>query len=118
MRKTIKVCLFIALVSLVVCAAQVQEGKAPISGRGCANVTNKLKNLTVGKMVVKKCCGGIALIAQVKQQEGKKSVEKWIVQDSNGNELRALKGPVEQTGDEAIQTEDKAACFIIAKKRQ
>jgi hypothetical protein len=116
MRKTLTLFLSIILVSLVVFAEQVQDTKEPMSGAGCASVISKLRNLTVGKMRVKKCCGDIVLFAEVKQENGKKTIDKWIVEDSNGAELKAMKGWDDATRSMVIRTEDKRACFIVEKK--
>ena len=95
---------------------QVSETKEPLAGRGCADVTNKLKRLTVGKMKVKTCCGGIVLLADVKQESDKKTIAGWYVQDSNGHEVKAKKGPNSDGRATIIQTEDAKACFIVEKK--
>ena len=104
------------LLSVLVFGGQVLETKRPLSGTGCANVTNKLKKLTVGRMKVKTCCGGIVLFAEVKQQDGKKVIDKWYVQDSNGQEVKAEKGVDDSNRDMVIRTENGKACFIVERK--
>jgi hypothetical protein len=96
---------------------QVSETKKPLAaGKGCADVTSKLKRLTVGKMKVKTCCGGIVLLADVKEQAGKKTIVGWYVQDSNGSEVKAEKGLDSEGRNTIIQTEDAKACFIVEKR--
>lgn len=95
---------------------QVSETKEPLAGRGCADVTSKLRRLTAGKMKVKACCGGIVLLADVKQENNSKKIVGWYVQDSNGNEVKAKKGPNPEGSATVIQTDDAKACFIVEKK--
>lgn len=118
MRTILTPFLSLSLVSFIIVAGQVRETKEPLVGKGCANVTSKLRTLTVGKMRVKKCCGNITLFAQVKQEGEKKVIQDWFVQDSNGKDVKATKGWDETNQATVILTEDKKACFIIEKKQQ
>ena len=116
MQRIVSLFFAMCFVSLVAFAGQVSDTKRPLSGKGCANVTAKLKKLTAGKMKVKTCCGGIVLIADVKQENGKKTIAGWYVQDSNGNEVKAEKGVDSDGRATIIQTENAKACFIIDQK--
>ena len=102
--------------SLVVLSGQVSETKRPLAGKGCVNVTSKLKRLTLGKMKIKSCCGGIVLFADVKEENGKKTIVGWHVQDSNAKEVKAEKGPDSDGRATIIQAETGNACFIVEQK--
>jgi hypothetical protein len=102
--------------SLVVLFGQVSETKRPLSGQGCVNVTSRLKKLTAGKMKIKSCCGGIVLFADVKDQNGKKTITGWHVQDASGKEVKAEKGPDSDGRATIIQAEAGNACFIVEQK--
>ena len=119
MRTIVKLLCVLCLITPFVLGGQngqVSETKEPLAGRGCADVTSKLRRLTTGKMKVKTCCGGIVLLADVKQENDAKKIAGWFVQDSNGNEVKAKKGPSSDGRATIIQTDDAKACFIVEKK--
>jgi hypothetical protein len=116
MPRLLKLLFATCLMSLVVIAGQVSETKRPLSGRGCVNVTSKLKKLTVGKMKVKSCCGGMVLFADVKEENGKKTITGWHLQDSNAKEVKAEKGPDSDGRATIIQAETGNACFVVEQK--
>ena len=104
------------LMIIVLLSGQVSETKRPLTGTGCVNVTSKLKRLTVGKMKIKSCCGGIVLFADVKEENGKKTIAGWHVQDANAKEVKAEKGLDADGRSTIIQAETGNACFIVEQK--
>jgi hypothetical protein len=67
-------------------------------------------------MKINSCSGGIVLFADVKEEDGQKSIVGWHLQDANDQELKAEKGPDSDGRATIIQAETGNACFIIEQK--
>jgi hypothetical protein len=120
MRRILIVSLIFSLFTLGAFAGQVtKEDKMPNeSGQGCADVTSKLQNLTVGRMRVKTCCGGISLFAEVEKKNGKKSIKAWHLMKGN-DELEGSVGLVQSSTpnsrNRAVTTKNGSPCFVVEK---
>lgn len=127
-------CLVVLLLASIT-LPQVQKTKLPIdAGIGCVDVTKKLDSqVTDGKMTVAQCCGGMKLIADVKEEtvSGKKikTIFAWHVMSSEARELKADMGEVvrEQMKDgkdrekfrfleKLIVVKEPKACFLVERK--
>ncbi|MGI8735528.1 MAG: hypothetical protein ACR2LM_19760 [Pyrinomonadaceae bacterium] len=114
---------------------QVQTTKAPIeAGMGCVDVTRKLDSqVKNGQMIVSQCCGGLKLLADVKEETvNKKKVKhilKWHVVNANAKELEADLGTAirerVKAGNETIRFEETIivvkepkVCFIVGRKNR
>ena len=99
MRTTLILSFTLLLLTLAAFGGQVRETKEPLAGTGCTSVINKLRDLKTGMMLIKKCCGGISLKAEVQVQNGKKTIKDWYFFNSNNEELAAKKGWVDRGGN-------------------
>src|SRR5207253_6354016 len=93
--KTIYASLLLILLVTSIIFGQVRSSKIPIeAGVGCVDVTKKLNSkVENGKMLVAQCCGGLKLIADVKEEtrDGNKinRILNWHVINSDNKELEA-----------------------------
>lgn len=112
---------------------QVQTTKAPIeAGMGCLDVTKKLNSqVKNGQMTVTQCCGGLKLLADVKEEtvnkKKVKNISKWHVVNADAKELEADLGTAirerAKPGNETVRFEETIivvkepkACFIVGRK--
>ena len=133
--KTFALSFLVVVLATSTTVTQVRETKAPIeAGVGCLDVTKKLNSsITDGKMVVARCCAGLTLIADAKEEtvEGTKktTILKWHVKNSEGRELEGEIGTVNRRGmkdgkerqqfnfiEKLVVVKSPKACFVIERK--
>jgi hypothetical protein len=89
-------------------------------------VRNVNSHMEVGEQTIKRCCGGLRLVAVVEKGKGpdagKNVISSWHVYDENNKELKGELVDVEPTGQEKPATETVVVIkqfgygFIVARR--
>ena len=89
-------------------------------------VRNVNAHMEVGEQTIKRCCGGLRLVAVVEkgkgQDAGKNVISSWHVYDENSKEVKGELVDVEPTGQERPAVETVVAVkqfgygFIVARR--
>ena len=131
--RVIHISLLLILLIASIVFGQVRPSKIPIdAGVGCVDVTKRLNSkVENGQMIVAQCCGGLKLIADVKEESinGNKinRILKWHVINQDNKELKAEIGQArrESTGKDRVDfkfeetvivVREQKICFIVDRK--